>query len=239
MKKIINTKSTRSKAKYKKNLKQNIFKHIKDSFILEKILRYAWWIHIPLLVLSILLVYNKISPINTFWNVIYYFIYYIIFLISIYSVGMLKNDKFKNLIVVVGISLHMLNILNFALFIPCVTYMFLFSKKLRLLKILAMFVPITIAIIIFSMYISVYNLTEKVEIKKAISPNGNYIARHITYNAGALGGNEIVMLERRYRLLFVKREKQIYIDSYGRNISIRFKDDKHLILNGREITLKR
>lgn len=244
MKKSINVKSTKEKINNKKEknkTKENILNKIekkKSNSLFKILLQYSWYINIPMVILSFVLVYNNIYPINVFWTIIYYIIYYIVFFISICSIGMLKNERFKNILIIVGILVHILNINNFALFIPCALYMFLFSKRLRVLKMLAMFIPITISIIIFSVYLSVLNYTEKTEIKKVISPNENYIARHIKYNAGALGGNEIVMLELRYRFIMIKKEKKLYTDAYGKNISIRFKDNKHLILNGREIDVK-
>lgn len=244
MKKSIDVKSTKERIKNKKKnnkIKENILNligKIKNNSVFKVLLKNSWCINIPMVIVSFLLVYNKVYPINIFWTVIYYTIYYIIFLISIYSVGMLKNDKLKKIIIFVGILVHILNIYNFALFIPCSLYMFLFSKRLRGLKILAIFVPITIGITIFSIYLSVYNYTEKIEIKKVISPNKKYIARHIEYNAGALGANEIVVLERRYEFIMLKKEKQVYMDVYGKNINMSFKDNEHLILNGIEIEAK-
>lgn len=230
-----------SKTNGKNSLKQYVYNQIekiKNSKLFKTLLKNAWYINIPLVITSFLLVYNKIVPINGLATVTYYTIYYILFEVSICSIYMIKNERLRKSVVLVGILSHMLHIFNFALFIPCISYMVLFSKRLKWLKILLVFIPVIISIITFSIDVSVHNYTEKIEIKKVISPNEKYIARHVTYDAGALGGNEIVMLERRYRWVMMKKEKQIYIDSYGRHINIGFKDNKHLILNGKEIDVR-
>lgn len=78
------------------------------------------------------------------------------------------------------------------------------------------------------------------------SPSGKYSAAVVDVNQGALGGDTLVEVHENNKhfnfLIFTiaKKPQCVYIGNWGefQNMKVRWKDDSHLIINGKEYDIK-
>lgn len=187
--------------------------------MLKKLLPNFYIINFCMLILIITLKFYGFETINTVYAVIYYIIYFIITIISIYSIRKLENNIIKNLNIYI---LPILYILTFNLILVIPTFLLYFTKPLKLKGLFytllsLLLVPIVIVIFLFLLF-SGFGKDEVMQ--RIHSPNGQYTLVHILNDQGALGGANLVYLEKGYKYIGLKTSKRIYVASWSTDINM-------------------